>query len=538
MRMSYNETILVVDDEHFVREILEEFLSAKGYLVDTADSGPRALELIKKKTYDLVLSDMVMEDVGGLDLLKEVKARYPDTPFLLFTGYASLDTAVEALRFGAYDYLQKPINYEELLLKTQTALEAARLERGKEAAERERNKLLEELKYYKIDLEKKVDERTQAIKRSQEALKASEKKYMRLVESSPDIIFMLTPEGNFSFVGGAVKNLIGFTSHDLIGKHFNSIVWPEDMEKACFRFNERRTGKRATRRLELRLGVKREKRKSFDIGYLAVELNAFGIYDKPVTKKEKKFLGTYGVARDITARKQAKDALMSLNKKLLVEHKQRKLLSKRLISLLENDRRQVAMELHDHVGQTLTTLKMDLETILSKLNPADATLKDSILLAQDKAVQAMDDVQNIARGLRPSILDTLGLVPALRELFNNIKQRTDMEIHFFAQNIPERFDPEKELAIYRITQEALTNVLKHARAKKVFVNLAKEGKFITLGIEDNGVGFDQNKIMKITRGKGPLGLLIMQERTVQLDGEFSADSRIGSGTHLLVRIPV
>ena len=242
--------------------------------------------------------------------------------------------------------------------------------------------------------------------------------------------------------------------------------------------------------------------------------------------------------RELANRKRAEEALKRSNRKLLIEHKQRKLLSKRLITLLEDCRRKIAMELHDQLGQTLTVVKMDLEMILSQLKPADAALKDSMQVAKDKAIQAIEDIQNIAHGLRPSLLDTLGLVPALRALFKGIEQHNDVEIHFSPLYISERLSPEKELAIYRIAQEALTNVVKHARTKNVFVNLASEDRFITFGVEDEGVGFDQSEVMKISKGKGPLGLLTMQERAVQLGGEFSIDSRIDRGTHLLVRIPM
>ena len=242
--------------------------------------------------------------------------------------------------------------------------------------------------------------------------------------------------------------------------------------------------------------------------------------------------------RELAGRKRAEEALKRSNRKLLAGYKQRKLLSKRLITLLENDRRAVAMELHDHLGQTLTTLRMDLEMILGQLSPSDSTLKDSIQLIHKKAILAMEDVHNMARGLRPTMLDTLGLVPAFRGLFNDIKQYADLEIHFFSQDLPKRFDPEKELAIYRIAQEALTNIVKHARSNKVFVNLTKEDNFIALGVEDNGVGFDQEDVMKVSNGKGPLGLLIMRQRAGQLNGEFSIESRIGGGTHLLTRIPL
>ncbi len=245
------------------------------------------------------------------------------------------------------------------------------------------------------------------------------------------------------------------------------------------------------------------------------------------------------VHTDITERKRVEEALERSRKTLLAEHKQRKLLSKQLITLLEADRRRVAMELHDQIGQTVVTLKMKLEAALNqlRLKSADAALKAAAHLAYDNALQAVEEIQNLSRELRPSTLDTLGLVPSLRSLFDDVNRFKELEINFFHKNIPRRLDPEKELAIYRIIQEALINVVKHANAKKVFVNLVKKKKFITLGVEDDGIGFDKNEVMKSPAEKGHLGLLIMQERAVQVDGEFSVESRIGGGTHLLARIP-
>jgi signal transduction histidine kinase len=113
-----------------------------------------------------------------------------------------------------------------------------------------------------------------------------------------------------------------------------------------------------------------------------------------------------------------------------------------------------------------------------------------------------------------------------------------MEIRFFNRGIPKRFEEGKELAIYRIAQEALTNVIRHARAKNVFVNLVKKDDKLLLSVEDDGVGFDQDKVMKTSKRKGPLGLLIMRERAIQLDGEFTLESQRGKGTHVLVEIPL
>ncbi|MGA7146391.1 MAG: PAS domain S-box protein [Desulfobacterales bacterium] len=245
-----------------------------------------------------------------------------------------------------------------------------------------------------------------------------------------------------------------------------------------------------------------------------------------------------GIVLDITKCKQAEEALKISRENLLEESNQRKILSKRLIDLLEKDRHYIAMELHDNIGQILTSLKINLEIIDDKLKPADTELGFLIKTAKKRAKQAIDDLNNIAQGLMPGILDALGLVSSLRTLLDEFREHTDIKIKFFNRNVPKRFDQEKEIAIYRIVQEALNNIVKHAKAKNVYMSLLKKGNVLFLSVEDDGVGFDQDKAMKISKRKGPLGLIIMQERAMQLDGELTIESKMGKGTHLLAEIPI
>jgi PAS domain S-box-containing protein len=242
--------------------------------------------------------------------------------------------------------------------------------------------------------------------------------------------------------------------------------------------------------------------------------------------------------REIERRKSIEKVLSWSHKDLLKEHHQRTLLSKRLIKLQEKERHHLAMELHDHIGQTLTSLKMQLEMIHDEVAPTNPDLKSQIQAAEERTRQLLQDIQQIANGLKPGILVTLGLVPALRELFSDIERTSQIEIRFFSRNLPTRFDQDKELAIYRIIQEALTNVIKHARAKHVFVNLVKQGEVLSLSVEDDGVGFDQEEFLNSSARAGALGLLTMEERTIQCDGVFSIDSPPGKGTHVLVEIPM
>ena len=173
-----------------------------------------------------------------------------------------------------------------------------------------------------------------------------------------------------------------------------------------------------------------------------------------------------------------------------------------------------------------------------RFKPIETELGAMIKAAEKRTIQAIREIKNISHGLMPGMLDALGLLPSLRELFNEIQEHRGIKINFFNKNVPKRFDQAKELAIYRIVQEALTNIVKHAKANNVFVNLLKKGNAISLSVEDDGIGFDRDKAMKIAKGKGPLGLIIMRERAIQLDGELIIESQVGKGTNLLMEVPI
>jgi PAS domain S-box-containing protein len=203
---------------------------------------------------------------------------------IIITGYASLDSAIDALKRGAYDYVRKPFEFEELLATIKNALNQKNLQRENEII--------------------------------QEKLKGSEKRYRHLVENSPDIIYMLDEAGNFSFISNAAERLLGVNREHLISKHYNTIIHEGDREKAKWYFNERRTGERSTSGLELRLIAQDmfEETQSCEVSHLTVELKSTGLYDREVTDPSKKFLGTYGVARDISDRKRLETQLRHAQK--------------------------------------------------------------------------------------------------------------------------------------------------------------------------------------------------------------------------------
>jgi len=265
--------ILIVDDNPRMCESIKSLLSTQNYEITTTCSGREALNLLSENEYDVALMDIILPDIGGLQLMEELNKKNHSTLVINITGNANLDSAIGALRRGAYDYLRKPFEHDELLKTVQNALN---------------QKILE--------LEKK------AVKG---LLDQTELRYFYLVHNSPDIIYMLDNSGRFTFISDAAQRLLRLNNEALIGKHFSTILHEKDQERAQWHFNERRTGSRATSGIELRFKIAKNGGKvdSFNEKFLHVELKATGMYDQTF----KKYIGTQGVARDISDRKILQD---------------------------------------------------------------------------------------------------------------------------------------------------------------------------------------------------------------------------------------
>lgn len=229
--------------------------------------------------------------------------------------------------------------------------------------------------------------------------------------------------------------------------------------------------------------------------------------------------------------------LKEMNERIAQEHSHRIYLSRKLVKILEKERRDMAMALHDGAGQILATLKMDLERM--DINPDRRKQAELLNSARKKISDLIGFVKDTSRQLRPSVLDTLGLLPAVHSLIDQVKKDADgLEIDLFTQSIPEHLDSDKQTALYRVIQEALTNCLKYAEAEKVYIGLVKRDQSMVLTVEDNGKGFDYEKISGRTEGEEPTGISIMRERAMQHGGTFWIESSPGRGTYITVEIPV
>jgi two-component system sensor histidine kinase UhpB len=178
----------------------------------------------------------------------------------------------------------------------------------------------------------------------------------------------------------------------------------------------------------------------------------------------------------------------------------------------------------DITKKNLPTNLENLEDIKNRLGDTENLLSETI-----------DRIRNLTTNLRPSMLDDFGLIPALKWYIDNFSKRTNIKVNLKTKGFEIRLSSEIETTLYRILQEALTNVAKHAQADEVSILLSQENSFLSLSVRDNGIGFDAQKM---TFTKDRLGLFSMKERVELLNGEFEIRSRANRGTKLSVKIPL
>jgi signal transduction histidine kinase len=204
-------------------------------------------------------------------------------------------------------------------------------------------------------------------------------------------------------------------------------------------------------------------------------------------------------------------------------------LSAKLLRAQENERRTLARELHDEVGQSLSAILMEADNASAAAGPAEA--REHLVAVRTLAEKTVNEVRDLALLLRPSMLDDFGLVPALNWHAREMTKRTGLNVLLTADEAADELPEEHTTCIYRLVQEAVNNAARHASARTVHVELRREEERVYVSVRDDGAGFDT----RIVRG---LGLLGMEERVRRLGGRIAVDSQPGRGTAISVELPV
>jgi signal transduction histidine kinase len=211
-------------------------------------------------------------------------------------------------------------------------------------------------------------------------------------------------------------------------------------------------------------------------------------------------------------------------------------LSHRLVEVQEAERRHIARELHDEIGQSLTAAELNLQAALRA--PASAKLEFQLEESIRAVERVLEQVHDLSLSLRPSMLDDLGLEPAIRWYANRQAGLTGMEVRFHADPLDERLDPVIETECFRVAQEALTNIVRHAKAKAISISLTRDNGHLHLTVRDDGVGFDVSDQRNQAVSGASLGLLSMEERASLAGGGLELTSAPGQGTEVHAWFPI
>ncbi len=214
-------------------------------------------------------------------------------------------------------------------------------------------------------------------------------------------------------------------------------------------------------------------------------------------------------------------------------------LSHQILTVQEEERKRISRELHDEIVQTLTGINVRLATLKAAAAMNAKGLQGKINSTQRLVEKSVESVHRFARDLRPTLLDDLGLIPALHSFMKDFTKRTGIRIHLtaFTSDRSDQLDSAKRTAFFRLAQEALTNVARHAHASHVKFTVQRLAGAIAMEIIDNGRGFQMDRVL-IARGNNRLGVLGMRERVQMVGGQFELESTPGAGTTIRARIPL
>ncbi len=467
-----NASLMIVDDEEASLNALCDILSNYGYIVKGFTSGKDALEVLRQRSFDLILIDLVMPEIDGIDFLKSAFKIDPFIVGIIITGKGTIQTAVEAMKAGAFDYVLKPLDISMLKQILKRALDVRRL-------------------------------------------KEAEKKYRSIFENAIGGIYQTAPDGYCVTANSALAKILGYDSPEELMENI------KDMGKLYVEQDRRTKFIQLMQTNSFVTGFESQVYRK-DGSKIWVSESAHAVYND-----ERKLLYYEGFVEDITKRKKAEEELKRSREQL-------RNLSAHLQTAIEEERKYIAREIHDELGQILTALKIDLFWLKSHIPKEKKMLISKAKFMCELVDTAIKTIQKISSEIRPGILDDIGLSSAIAWYSEDFHKRTGIKCEIFLDVEDTNLKQDIAIAIYRIVQEALTNIARHAHATKSTIKLKEQENNIILKIMDNGIGITEEQIYN----PKSFGLTGIRERVHLFEGEIKIMGVPNSGTTILIKIPI
>jgi len=483
-------SLLIVDDRKENLFLLEAITKHIRVNLIKALSGAEALGKTNGVELALAIIDVRMPEMDGYELAMNLnKDRLGDkVPVIFLTAeYFNEAEVSKGYDSGAVDYIFKPINRQILLSKINVFLD---LFGQRQTIHRNA-----------VQLGKYADDLTE----SNFSLKKSEEKYRNYIDYAPDGVFVTDEIGHFLEVNDAVCRITGYSKNELLQMSVLEMLSEASQEEIKMQF--RNSPNSGILKADLSFVHKERSNRWWSINAVVLDENRILAFTK-----------------DITSRKKMEEDLKSSLDQL-------QQLSKYMEKARENERKTIARELHDDLGQALTAVKMDLGIIKQRV--ADQELILRISKASDLVGETIKTVQRLTSQLRPEIIDDLGLEAAIKWYTKEFSQRNGIEIYLdMDSEIP--LSPDDSLTVFRIMQESLTNIARHSKASRVEISFSNDNGMIHFKISDNGVGIKEDGL----NSKKSFGIIGIKERAISLSGSCNISSKNGEGTVIHLSFPL
>lgn len=491
--------ILMVDDNPKNLQVLGNVLKANGYTFEFSTSGKGALKWIESDSFDLILLDIMMPEMDGFEVASHIRknAELDDLPIIFLTAKVDSESVVKGFEIGGQDYVSKPFESSELLARIKTQIDLKQSKNN--------------LKNLNIELEQKVEERTNELNLLYNELKESEKKYQYAFEASNDGLWDWNLENDtFDFSDGLYK-MLGYEINEFpkLRSEINKRIHPDDLQSRNDKdyIAQFRKENLATSNEELRIKTK--------LGnYIWVHVK------RKVVERDSnnQILRVVGTHTNITEEKRKN--LDILNAILKTE---------------DTERTRMSQEIHDGLHQTLTISAMNFMAAKKSFDNNLTDYKEKFDAGFEYLQKGIVESREIAHTLMPKAIVDFGLISACESLVDEMNLSSKNTKFVLQHNFENKRleNHQVELILYRVLQEALSNVKKYANASVVTIQIKDYDDLLMMTIEDNGIGFNLEATEQTNKGTG---LKSMKDRLNAIFGSFEIESQPNKGTSIIVQI--
>ncbi len=491
--------ILAIDDNELNLELLHYIIQKyyPDFVMLKALNGKDGVTMAKEENPELILLDILMPGLNGYDVCKILKSdvKTINIPVIMISalGWKS-EERIKGLDAGADAFISKPFDNNELRAQINVAL---------------RIKAVEDL------LRKRNENLELSIKAQTNKYLQREERFLQISEHVRQFYWETDEEGIVVYISPVIENILKISPLEIIGKMKYTELFQLDEDNDVIQLSK----DSKIKEVEIVLNVNKTKT------WLA--FNSF-----PYFNSEGKYTGNRGVCFDITIRKLAEiEQKKNLRK---IERYQRKLkdLNKEISLVEERERRRIAENLHDGLGQTLSLAYIKLSSV-DETNFSPEVI-ETINTTSELINKAIRESRTLTYDLSPPILYELGLISALKWRLDQVEQKHNMHTIIYGENIELQIKKEYTILFYRIFSELIQNIVKHAKASKIILRINQIENKYRFVLEDNGIGIDRENRNKISG----FGLMSIKERLESLNGHFFLKSESGKGTKAIIEFPV